>query len=187
MWDQIPTIPAMRAPYRMWSMSEVHIGRVVKSHGIRGEVAIEPTTDDPASRFAVGQVLTGKQAGKQQNLTIKTARPHQGRLLVSFEEIADRTAADSLRGMRFYAEPVEEGDGYYDYQLEGLAVYLHSDLETKIADVTGVTHMPNRLLLDITLNDGREAMIPFVEDIVPEVDLDEGFIVIDPPEGLLDL
>lgn len=75
-------------------MSEVHIGRVVKSHGIRGEVAIEPTTDDPEARFAVGQVLTGKQAGKQQDLTIKTARPHQGRLLVSFEEIPDRTAAD---------------------------------------------------------------------------------------------
>lgn len=168
-------------------MSEVHIGRVVKSHGIRGEVAVEATTDMPAERFAVGAVIRGKQAGKERGLTVASARPHQGRLLVRFEEIGDRTAADSLRGMRFYADPVEEEDGYYDYQLEGLAVFQHGDEETQIGQVTGVTHMPNRLLLDITLNDGHEAMVPFVEEIVPAVDLNEGFLVIDPPEGLLEL
>lgn len=101
------------------------IGRVVKSHGIKGEVAVEVTTDDPDIRFAVGEVLNGKQGKKEHRLTISTGRVHQGRLLIKFEEIPDRTAADSLRGTQFFAEPLKNDDGdegFYDHELEGLAV-----------------------------------------------------------------
>jgi len=165
---------------------EMLIGRVVKSHGIKGEVAVDLLTDEAGSRFVVGEVLHGKQAGKEQDLTIKTLRPHQKRLLVSFEEIPDRTAADSLRGMKFYASPLErdeDSDEYYDHELIGLKVRLDG---AEIGEVTGVMDTPNRKILEVAY-EGREVLIPFVMDIVPKIDLDEGYLEITPPEGLLDL
>ena len=87
---------------------ELQIGRVIKPHGVRGEVVVDPTTDTPNQRYAAGQVLKGKQAGKELTLTVRSFRPHQGRLLVTFEEIADRTAAESLRGVRFFAGSFDE-------------------------------------------------------------------------------
>lgn len=163
------------------------IGRVMKSHGIRGEVSVESTTDEPEIRFAVGEVLHGKQGKKEHALTIKAVRPHKGRLLIMFEEIPDRTMADSLRGTQFFAPPLEtpEGeDGFYDYELEGLRV-IHDGND--IGEVTGVLDGPTQSLLEVRLESGKEALIPFVEEIVPEVDLDEGTCTITPPDGLLDL
>ena len=162
------------------------IGRVVKSHGIKGEVAVEITTDEPDLRFAVGEVLHGKQAGKDTELTIKTVRPHQQRLLVSFEEIPDRTAADSLRGMQFFAAPLardENSDEYYDHELIGLQVLQDG---ARIGEVTGVLDTPNRKILEVAYGE-REVLVPFVMEIVPEVNLADGFLVITPPEGLLEL
>lgn len=164
------------------------IGKVVKSHGVKGEVAVEVTTDDPEIRYAVGEVLHGTQAGKERDLTIASVRPHQKRLLVTFEEIPDRTAADSLRGMQFFAEPLKRAedadeDEFYDHELIGLRVLIDG---APAGTVTGVTHTPGRQLLEVDM-DGREVLIPFVIDIVPEVDLEEGILVATPPEGLLEL
>lgn len=157
------------------------IGRVIKSHGIKGEVVVESTTDDPDIRFALGEVLHGKQGSKSHELTIDAVRVHQGRLLIKFEEIPDRTAADSLRGTKFWAEPLEddEDDGFYDHELIGLRV-IHNGEE--IGEVTGVTHTPAQTLLEM-----GDTLIPFVEAIVPEVDLEAGTCTITPPEGLLEL
>lgn len=165
---------------------ELLIGKVVKSHGVKGEVAVEVLTDEADVRFVVGEVLHGRQTGKERNLTVKTVRPHQQRLLVSFEEVPDRTAADSLRGMKFYAPPLEraeDSDEFYDHELIGLKVLMDGAV---IGDVTGVMDTPNRKILEVDYH-GREVLVPFVMDIVPEVDLDEGLITITPPEGLLDL
>lgn len=165
---------------------ELLIGRVVKSHGIKGEVSVEVTTDSPETRFAVGEVLHGKQGKKEHELTITAVRAHKGRLLITFKEIPDRTAADSLRGTQFFAEPLDdsEDDGFYDHELEGLRVLLDGK---EVGEVTGVTHGPTQSLLEVTLTDGKEALVPFVEQIVPEVDLEAGTCTITPPEGLLDL
>lgn len=162
------------------------IGRVVKSHGVRGEIVVEPTTDEPAERFAVGEVLRGVQKNAEHRLTIAAVRPHQGRLLIRFEEIADRTQADTLRGTRFMAAPREDedDDGFYDHELEGLSV-LHEG--TAIGTVTGVSHLPSNTLLEVRMDSGKDCLIPFVHAIVPEVDLEKGHILITPPEGLLDL
>lgn len=171
------------------SCMEIRIGRVVKSHGVRGEVVVEPLADDEDIHFAQGEVLHGRQAGKERDLTVTSVRPHQKRLLVTFEEVADRTAAESLRGMQFFAEPLErdeDSDEYYDHELIGLKVLLDHAGGTHIGDITGVMTMPNRKLLEVDYQ-GKEALIPFVMDIVPEIDLDEGYLVITPPEGLLEL
>ena len=172
---------------------ELLIGKVIKSHGVKGEVAVEVTTDDPEIRYAVGEVLHGKQAGKEQELTIRSVRPHQKRLLVTFEEIPDRTAADSLRGMQFFAEPLERADDadedeFYDHELIGLKVFLDekTDGAEPIGEVTGITHTPARQILEVDV-DGKQVLIPFVIDFIPEVDLEGGYLVATPPEGLLEL
>ncbi|QNQ90479.1 ribosome maturation factor RimM [Corynebacterium poyangense] len=164
---------------------ELMIGRVIKSHGVRGEVAIEVTTDEPAQRFAVGQVLRGVQNNKEHQLTITAVRPHQGRLLVKFAEIKDRTSADSLRGTRFMAPPREpDDDGFYDHELEGLTVFHDG---TQIGTITGVSHLPRNTLLEVELHTGKNCLIPFVHAIVPEVDVAAGKVAITPPDGLLEL
>ena len=171
----------------MTSDVELSTGRVVKAHGIRGEVAVEPTTDEPGVRFAVGEVLHGRQAGKEHTLTISNARPHQGRLLITFEEIPDRTAAESLRGTQFFAPPLEDDDGedgFYDHELEGLRVVHEGHV---IGEVESASHGPAGTLLSVKLSDGKDALVPLVHAIVPEVDLDEGHLIITPPDGLLDL
>lgn len=185
---------------------ELQIGRVIKPHGVRGEVVVHPTTDTPAQRFATGEVLTGKQAGKELKLTVRTYRPHQGRLLVTFEEITDRTTAESLRGVRFFAAPIhdEDDDGFYDHELEGLTAYLLApgtdaegeeiELGDLVGEVVGVEHTPAGQLLAILIDAesqlptaGKQVLVPFRHEIVPVVDLEEEVIVLTPPEGLLEL
>lgn len=165
---------------------EVQVGRVIKSHGIRGEAVVESTTDVPEVRFAVGATLAGTQAGKEQTLTVETVRPHKGRLLIKFREIPDRTAAESLRGMKFFASPLEreeDSEDYYDHELIGLKV-IHEGAQ--VGEVTGVMDAPNRKILEIDY-EGREVLVPFVMDFVPDIDLEEGTLTITPPEGLLDV
>lgn len=165
---------------------ELQIGRVVKSHGVKGEVAVELLADESEEHIVPGAVLTGRQAGKERQLTVKTVRPHQKRLLVTFEEVPDRTAADSLRGMKFAAEPLERDDdseGYYNHELIGLNVRHDGD---EVGEVTGVMDAPNRKILEIDYR-GKEVLVPFVMDFVPELDVEEGFLTITPPEGLLDV
>ena len=89
---------------------ELLIGRVIKSHGIKGELVVEPTTDEPEIRYAVGEVLHGTQGKKEHTLTVKSVRVHKGRLLIFFEEIQDRTTADTLRGTQFFAPPLDDPD-----------------------------------------------------------------------------
>lgn len=164
---------------------ELQIGRVIKCHGIKGEVVVDPTTDEPETRFAIDEVLHGKQAGKEHELTVETMRPHKGRLLIKFKEVPDRNMAETLRGTIFFAPPLEsdEDDGFYDHELIGLKVVRENE---EIGEVTGVMHTPGRQILEVDY-EGREVLVPFVYDIVPEVDLDEGFLVVTPPEGLFEL
>ena len=187
------------------SQHEVQIGRVIKPHGVRGEVVVDATTDDPDGRFAVGTVLEGRQTGKTLELTVKAVRPHQGRLLVTFEEIPGRTEAESLRGLRFYADPVidEDEEAYYDHELIGLRVLNVGAVSEEeaharsyegvqpepedIGEITGVVRGAAHRILEVSLDDADEALIPFVHAIVPIVDLDNEAVVITPPEGLLDL
>lgn len=200
-----PSVPTTMMGVNENTQDRVQIGRVIKPHGVRGEVVVDATTDDPKGRFAVGTVLEGRQTGKMLSLTVKTMRPHQGRLLVTFEEIPGRTEADSLRGVRFFAEPVidDEDDAYYDHELIGLRVLnvgAVSEEEANarayegalpepedIGKVATVIRGPAHRLLEISLDAGGETTVPFVHAIVPIVDLDNEAIVITPPEGLLEL
>lgn len=165
------------------------IGRVAKTHGVRGELVVDVRTDDPGTRFAVGSVLRGRapKGGGEKNYTVTAARPHAGRLLLTLAGVADRTAADALRGVLFLidAASVDSGDDpdeFYDHELIGLPVTtVDGDAVGPVADVL---HLPGGELLAVTGADGREILIPFVTEIVPTVTR-EG-IVVDPPAGLLE-
>lgn len=172
------------------------IGRVVKPHGVRGELVVDIRTDDPESRFAPGTVLRGvmprakgaaRTAGRE--FTVTAARNHSGRLLVSLAGVADRSAVDELRGMVFVidADDVDSGDDpdeFYDHELIGLPVRT-VDGQT-VGEVRDVIHLPGSDLLSVgAADDGREILIPFVAEIVPDVSRTDG-VVVDPPEGLLE-
>ncbi|MDF0531246.1 ribosome maturation factor RimM [Tsukamurella sp. 8F] len=170
---------------------ELVIGRVVKSHGIRGEVVVEVRTDSPDLRFFDGAVLTGRRPREDSvaQYTVTASREHSGRLLLTLAEVSDRTAADAIRGTLFVidsseVEPSDDPDEFYDHELEGLEVRLADG--TVVGTVGEVLHPPGGELLSVRAADRREILVPFVKAIVPVVDVAAGIIEIDPPEGLLD-
>lgn len=173
---------------------ELVVGRVVKAHGISGEVVVEIRTDDPAARFVSGNTLRAKESrggGEERSYVVAQAREHGGRLLVRLAGVDDRDAADALRGSLFVVDsddlpPIDEPDTYYDHQLEGLQVQTTTGREVGV--VAEVLHTAAGELLAVKRLDGEgEVLVPFVGAIVTSVSLDDRVVEIDPPEGLLDL
>jgi 16S rRNA processing protein RimM len=161
----------------------VVVGRIGRAHGLKGEVFVEPRTDEPERRFAAGQVL-GTGAG---SLTVADSRTHSGRLVVRFEEHADRTAAEAARGTELTCrvdpdEMPEDPDEFYDHQLAGLRV--ETTTGEAVGELDRVEHGAAQDLLVIRTPE-REVLFPFVSALVPEVDVAGGRIVIDDKPGLL--
>jgi 16S rRNA processing protein RimM len=161
----------------------VVVGRIGPAHGLKGEVFVEPRTDEPERRFAAGRQLqaTGR------SLTVAASRLHSGRLVVRFEEIADRNSAEAARGTELTApidpsESPEDPEEFYDHQLVGVRV------ETVEGEVVGelarIEHNAAQDLLVIATSE-REVLFPFVTSLVPVVDVPGRRIVIDDRPGLL--
>ncbi|MEU7483583.1 ribosome maturation factor RimM [Streptomyces sp. NPDC042319] len=164
------------------------VARIGRAHGIKGEVTVEVRTDEPELRLAPGAVLATDPASTGP-LTIETGRVHSGRLLLRFEGVKDRTAAEALRNTLLIAEVdpevlPEDPEEFYDHQLVDLDVVTADG--TEVGRITEVSHLPYHDLLVVERPDGSEVMIPFVTEIVPEIDLEEQRAVITPPPGLLD-
>ena len=166
------------------------VGRIARPHGVRGELVVDVRTDEPEQRFAAGNSLAATlRSGSRTTLTVASARPHGVRLLVRFEAVDGRDAAEALRGALLTVDssdlpPQSDPDEFYDHQLEGLTARLPDG--TVVGVVTEVMHGPGGELLVIARDGGQEALVPFVHDIVPTVDLDTGHLVLTPPDGLLD-
>lgn len=167
---------------------EVVVARVGRPHGIKGEVSVEVRTDDPDGRLAPGTVLRTEPAAAGP-LTIVTGRVHSGRLLLTFEGCTSRSGAERLRNVLLVAdvdpdERPEDPDEYFDRHLVGLRVEtLDGD---PVGELAEMLHLPGQDVLVVRRNDGSESLVPFIAQFVPEVDLEGGRIVVDPPEGLLD-
>jgi 16S rRNA processing protein RimM len=166
----------------------VTVGRIGRPHGIRGDVVVGVRTDEPELRFARGSRLDTDPVGLGP-LTVAGTKWHSGELLVRFEGIGDRDAAADLRGTWLTVDsaaiaPPEDPDEFRDADLVGLAVRTLDG--TELGTVEDVLH-PAQDVLVIKAADKREIMVPFVKVIVPEVNVAAGYLVIDPPEGLLDL
>jgi 16S rRNA processing protein RimM len=165
------------------------VGRILRPHGVRGELVVDVRTDSPDERYAVGTVFETDPAASGP-LTIVELRPHQGRLLVFFEGVVDRDGADDLRGVLLcvdsstVASPADPEE-FHDHQLVGLRAELPTG--ELIGEVTRIDHAPASDLLVVRLTDGRTGLVPFVREIVPAVDVAGGRVVVTPPDGLFDV
>ena len=184
------------------------VGQIGKPHGIRGEVSVAVRTDEPEERFVAGAVFTTEVPRDRRvstgparpvsafeykvpaELTLESLRWHQGRVIAQFAGVHDRNVAEALRGVLLQvdsasvAEP-DDPDEFHDHQLVGLSVVsVGGDV---LGEVDRIDHAPASDLIVLKQPDGRSALIPFVSQIVPTVDLAGGRVLVDLPEGLLDL
>lgn len=161
------------------------VARIGRPHGLRGEVTVQSHTDQPAERFVAGaEFVTEPPLGR---LTIRSARLQGKAWVLGFVQVIDREGAEAIRGTRLLAAPDAPGedDGFYEEDLVGLQVVLPDG--SLVGTVTALHQRPAQDLIEIELVAGTAAYVPFVEEIVPEVDLEAGRMVIDPPPGLLEL
>lgn len=164
------------------------VGRIGRAHGIKGEVGVEVRTDDPDLRFADGaRLLTDPP--ERGPLTVAQTRWHSGRLLVRFNGVHDRAAAEDLRATMLVVEVDEaqrpdDPEEFYDHQLVGLAVVTTAG--DAVGEVVDVLHLPAQDVLAIKRADGAEVLVPFVKELVPTVDLDAKVVTVEPRPGLLD-
>ncbi|GAA0458090.1 ribosome maturation factor RimM [Paractinoplanes deccanensis] len=184
------------------------VGQIGKPHGIRGEVSVVVRTDEPEERFVPGSVFvtevpqdrrvstgpaavaSGVRYEVPKQLVLEQIRWHQGRGIALFENVYDRNVAEALRGVYLQVDsaslaPPEDPDEFQDHQLIGLRV------ESASGEVHGtverIEHAPASDLIVLKKAGGGTALIPFVSAIVPVVDIAGGRVVVDLPEGLLDL
>jgi len=108
--------------------------------------------------------------------------------LLAFEEVETRNDAEALRGAKLYIETEEldedDDEGWYEHELVGLDVRVGDQV---VGKVSGLHTMPVQDLLVVTDQDGKEVLIPFVEQIVPEVNVGEKYVLVTPPAGLFEV
>lgn len=172
----------------------LRVGRLTKPHGLKGGIKIELYTDNPELRFVPGAVF---------HLQVPEASPWFGRTIrirelrwfneapvAFFEEVPDRTAAESIvRAILWIDEAAieagEEENAWYDHQLVGLEVRGGAIDGPLLGTLGEVQHFPAQDLLAVKTATGT-VLVPFVEAIVPEVDIAAGVVIVTPPAGLFD-
>jgi 16S rRNA processing protein RimM len=170
-----------------WSEMAV-VGRIARAHGIRGQVILNVETDFPAERFRPGAELFIERAGRVEPLTITTARFHRERPVIGLRGVETMTDAEALAGHELRV-PVDRlaalpSGTYYRHDLIGCRVVTTAGAEVGlVTDVEG-TMGGSRL---VVAGPGGEVLIPFATAICPEIDPAGRRIVIDPPDGLVDL
>ncbi|GGI74696.1 ribosome maturation factor RimM [Pseudarthrobacter scleromae] len=166
---------------------QLQVARIGKPHGIRGEVTVQVLTDAPGDRFVPGTEFVVEPASAGP-LTVISARWNKDILLLGFDEIGTRNEAETLRGAKLFIETEEldedDDEGWYEHELVGLEARIGPRV---VGKVTALNTMPVQDLLMVTTPEGKEILVPFVEQIVPEVNVDGGFILLTPPDGLFEL
>jgi 16S rRNA processing protein RimM len=166
----------------------VLVGRIARTHGIRGHVIVNPETDAPAERFVEGRVLQLEMPGRSEPMTIESVRFHQGRPIVGFSGVDTMDAAEALLGAELKLPEAElpplPAGTYYRHDLVGCEV--RDTTGQAIGRVTSVDGPLERSRLVIAGPRG-EVMVPMVGGICVRVDPGAKLIVVDPPAGLLDL
>lgn len=169
------------------------VGRVRRAHGIRGELVVELLTDEPDAIFASARrVFAGDRQGSlsqdAEELRVLRATPFKGGLIVAFEGIPDKTAADTWRD-RYLLVPESEvsppgEDELFIHDLVGMRVVRSGGEE--VGEVIEVFELPQGLVIDVRQPNGKTVMLPFNDSTVTDVDSDARVVMIDPVEGLLD-
>jgi 16S rRNA processing protein RimM len=185
----------------------LRVCRIGRAQGLKGEVTVRITTDEPGRRFSPGASLFTRDGSREY--TVESARTFKDRWIVRFEGIGNRDAAEALNGIELYGEaddPEEmaQEDAWYPRDLIGLEARLANDNrlglpgDKVLGTVVDVIDGPAQSLLKLRLagdlvtrdeatdNDTpATALVPFVDPIVPDIDLARGTLTIDPPGGLI--
>ncbi|MCP3976111.1 MAG: ribosome maturation factor RimM [bacterium] len=166
--------------------ARIPVGYVRRAHGLRGDVIVRSLSDD-AERFIVGaEFLTDHESPR--DMTVSEVRAHADGVLLRFEQISNRNAADAMRGVTLTIGADQrrdlESDEYWPEDLEGLAVIDAAG--TTLGAITSVIMGGAQDRLVVSTPDGRTVEVPFVAAIVTDVDIAEGRIRMDPPPGLFD-
>lgn len=164
------------------------VARIRKPHGLAGEVAADVLTDFP-ERFVPGLALLWRSAVAEKTLTLRSARPHGGGMLLVFEGVDTVDAARALQGGELFvaeadAHPAPDGF-YYAHELRGFD--CEDAAGRRLGSVAGLETTPAGAMLTVALASGREVLVPWTYPIVVRVDREARRVVLDPPEGLLDL
>lgn len=159
----------------------LNVGRIGKAHGILGEATIEVRTDEAEDRFAIGAILETESHGQ---LTVASARVHNGILLLGFDGVEDRNAVEELRNELLYSDvdidaPGQIEDDYHVLQLVGCKAFLIDGDE--FGTITEVLNLPGQDVL-VVKTDSGEVLIPFVHQLVPVVDIKAKRMTVIPPE-----
>ncbi|WP_315636925.1 MULTISPECIES: ribosome maturation factor RimM [Microbacterium] len=178
---------------RTQGRNQLRVGRLVKAHGLKGALKLELYTDNPERRFVPGAAFTlqvpeaSPWHGKE--IVVREYRVMNGNPVVFFEDVDDRTAAESLVRAILWMDQDEnetEDNAWFDHQLVGLDVVRD---EVVVGRVVRVEHLPAHDLLIVKPSSGGstdEVMVPFVEAIVPTVDVAAGRVIVTPPAGLFE-
>lgn len=186
-------MPAESDPHTAAAEEEwLAVGKLVGAQGLRGELRVNPASDFPERFTKPGPRWLQHQGAAPREITLISGRQLPGKSLfvVRFQGIDNRSAAEALVGQTLLVScadrpELEEGE-FHLLDLVGLEARLNTDDHTVVGTVSDLISGGNDLL-EITRPDGRTLLVPFVEPIVPEVHLKEGWLLITPPPGLLDL
>ena len=168
--------------------SMVQVGRVVRPHGLRGQVVLAPETDFGDERFAPGAQVWRQSGTSLLALTVVQGHPQADRWVVAFEGVTSVEAAEGLRGVELRIPeqlwmPLGP-DEYYLYDLVGCRVWTGAGVE--VGQVKAVYTGAGGALLGVD-RDGAEVLVPLVKAMCQEIDVVGRRIMVDPPEGLLDV
>lgn len=186
----------------------LRVCRIGRAQGMKGEVTVQIFTDEPEWRFEPGSVLYSEDG--ETEYTVESSRTFKNRWIIKLEGCDDRNASEALNGTMLYGEADDpddmlEADEWYPKDLIGLEARMDGEnaLGVEAGHVVGkvvdVIDSPAQSLLKIrlaepvtvgTAKDGtpvveKTALVPFVDEIVPEIDLEEGYLTLDPPGGLI--
>ena len=186
----------------------LRVCRIGRAQGMKGEVTVQVFTDEPEWRFEPGSVLYSRDGGTEY--VVESSRTFKSRWIIKLEGCDDRDSSETLNGIELYGEADDPDemlaeDEWYPKDLIGLEARIDEEngLGVRpglvIGKVVDVIDSPAQSLLKIRLNepvtvgtakDGtpvveKTTLVPFVGEIVPEIDLEEGYLTIDPPGGLI--
>lgn len=183
----------------------LRVCRIGRAQGLKGEVNVWAFTDEPERRFAAGSDLYTKD-GKHA-YTVIHSRTFKDRWILQFEGVGSRDASEALNGLELYVEAddrneMAEEDAWYPKDLIGLEAHIADDpinginpdkAGTLVGKVVDVIDSPAQSLLKIRLHTPiiensriiKTVLVPFVDQIVPDIDLDTQIIIMDPPQGLI--
>ena len=162
------------------------MAQIGAAHGLKGEVRLWPFTEDPMTVAGYGALQSEDGSREIEIESLRAAKDH---FVAKLSGVSDRNAADALRNVKLYIArdrlpDIEEEDTFYHSDLIGLAAVTKEGVG--IGEVIALHNFGAGDIVEIRLPDGKTAMLPFTDTVVPTIDLDAKKIVVDPPEGALE-